>query len=86
MFKFPFGTMNELNLDWIITKVRELIDTAGTTKEKITFETSGGDVQFDGSEAVTIDVHGVDTSGKLDKYTGGTNTLYATLGQNQANH
>ena len=85
MFKFPFGTMNELNLDWIITKVRELTDKAGITKEKITFETPNGDVQFDGSEAVTIDVQGVDTSGKLDKYTGGTDSIYGTLGSNQVN-
>ena len=85
MFKFPFGTMNELNLNWIIQKVKELADATGITKEKLSFLTPNGPETFDGSEPLTIDVQGVDTSGKLDKYEGGTNSIYGTLGSNQVN-
>ena len=85
MFKFPFGTMNELNLNWIIQKVKELADATGITKEKLSFLTPNGTETFDGSEPLTIDVQGVDTSGKLDKYEGGTDSIYGTLGSNQVN-
>ena len=85
MFKFPFGTMNELNLNWIIQKVKDLADAAGITKEKLSFLTPNGTETFDGSEPLTIDVQGVDTSGKLDKYEGGTDSIYGTLGSTQVN-
>ena len=85
MFKFPFGTMNELNLNWIIQKVKDLADATGITKEKLSFLTPNGTETFDGSEPLTVDVQGVDTSGKLDKYEGGTDSIYGTLGSNQVN-